>query len=111
MKLDKDSPRVVGIISCYEEDIEKCFATAYLIAGATKEELLSETRDRYLVWARMCIAHKLHKLIYQATIVGAILNRTHSQVLYWGRKFDHMYENELGFSKFYDRFERIYSQQ
>lgn len=106
-----DSPRMDGIMAVFSEEIDKLFNVAYLTSGYTKEEILSESRIRPLVYVRMTLAKKLWSLIPNVTVIGSILNRAHCTVLYWNRNFADSYEYDNVFKAYYDRFETIYSQQ
>ena len=72
MTKDKDCPKKTFALIAHGDKIDKCFNVAYLISGATKEEILSDSKASYLVYMRMCIAHTLQNTLLDATI-GAVL--------------------------------------
>lgn len=111
MKLDANSRQMLAIMSCHGDYIESLFSAVFLASGYTKEDILSNSRVRTIVWSRMVLAHKLEDRICNLSAIGAILNRDHATVIHWRQMFEDMYMIDAQFKQLYDRFETIYSQQ
>tara|TARA_R100000742_G_C4262906_1_gene80752 strand:+ start:665 stop:1156 length:492 start_codon:yes stop_codon:yes gene_type:complete len=70
-----------------KENIEKIVALACRLGDITKEELVSDSRQRLIGDIRMCVGNLLRRVFGLTTLAaGKYLNRDHSTILHYERE-------------------------
>lgn len=91
--------------------IDKTFHVIQKTANISKEQILSQTRTKELVFARMLISCIMRLNGFTFAQIGELLNRNHSTIMHYLNNFDYYKKYDKEFCDFVERYEKECNQE
>lgn len=86
-----------------EQEIETSVRKVQAVTGYSLEDMKSKSREQFLVFARMLLAHDLRKKKFTFQAIGKTINRTHMAVMHLLSRYKDEYDTNPLFREMADR--------